>query len=323
MSVDGRRIVYAGRNPKCIAVDDSRHLAYVSNQSGNAVSVIKYPTTTVPPVIQDRNFRWPQAVVFNPSNNLIYVTNYGFWGPEGHGSTWGNTVSIISGEDVINTITVGFGPSAIAYNPSNKLVYVANEYSGTVSAIDSNTHSVRFEVRVSDVDYGPWGITYNPLDNNMYVTNYGDFNFRTPTVAVIRNDMHIHDIYVNSVPCAIAFSPQYKKIYVTINEPPWNKPTSQSIVVIDADPTNGDTYQHVIDTLTFDGLNRPFGIAYNPQDKNMYVTNSGGNTVSVLSDTTLVDTINVGEWPLGIAYHPTEQKMIVANQRSNDVYMIP
>ncbi len=57
---------------------------------------------------------------------------------------------------------------------------------------------------------------------------------------------------------------------------------------------------------TIGGFNKPFPLAYNPIDHNMYVGNAGSNTVSVIdsSTNTIVRTITAGTHPQGIAFNP-------------------
>jgi YVTN family beta-propeller protein len=76
-----------------------------------------------------------------------------------------------SGIDV-NTFPVG-----IAVNPNTKKVYVANEYSNTVSVLDTETDKVQDRINVGVF---PYGIDINPLNNRVYVTNRG-----SNTVSVI------------------------------------------------------------------------------------------------------------------------------------------
>ena len=60
------------------------------------------------------------------------------------------------------------------------------------------------------------------------------------------------------------------------------------------------------------GVN-PFGIAYNPKNNNIYVTNYGSNTVSIINPTTnsVIDTIPTGTNPAGIAYNPSNNHIYV------------
>jgi YVTN family beta-propeller protein len=65
----------------------------------------------------------PYDIVHNPSNNHMYVTNYG-----------SNTVSAIDAtrNSVVATFPTGDFPIGIAYNPNNRHIYVANTGSNSV-----------------------------------------------------------------------------------------------------------------------------------------------------------------------------------------------
>ena len=69
---------------------------------------------------------------------------------------------------VISTVDVGERPSALAFNPSNNNIYVANALSDDVSVIESSSNTVISTVDVGD---GPSALAFNPSNNNIYVTN--------------------------------------------------------------------------------------------------------------------------------------------------------
>jgi YVTN family beta-propeller protein len=78
---------------------------------------------------------FPQALVFNPSNNNIYAANRD-----------SGTVSVIetNNNTVIKSVGVGASPHALVFNSFNNNIYVTNRDSGTVSVIetDNNVMSV-------------------------------------------------------------------------------------------------------------------------------------------------------------------------------------
>ncbi len=78
----------------------------------------------------------------------------------------------------------------------------------------------------------------------------------------------------------------------------------------------------VVATITVG--DRPSGIAYNPDNHNMYVTNGDPNTVSVIdsSNNRVIDNITVGNAPTGIAYNPDNKHMYVTNGEDNTVSVI-
>ncbi|MDN5847507.1 MAG: hypothetical protein L0H53_14680, partial [Candidatus Nitrosocosmicus sp.] len=75
----------------------------------------------------------------------------------------------------------------------------------------------------------------------------------------------------------------------------------------------------VIDTIGI-GSN-PFGVAYNSDNNDIYVTNSGSDTVSVIDGDTnkVTDTIGGGIIPTGIAYNSDNNDIYVTNSGSDTV----
>jgi uncharacterized repeat protein (TIGR01451 family) len=83
----------------------------------------------------------------------------------------------------------------------------------------------------------------------------------------------------------------------------------------------GDNEVSVIDTATklvgatVSGLHGPWGVAVNPNGKNVYVTNLASNNVSVINTKTNTVTaqVPVGNWPYGVAVTPDGTQVYVAN----------
>ncbi len=79
----------------------------------------------------------------------------------------------------------------------------------------------------------------------------------------------------------------------------------------------------VTDTLAVgDG---PYGVAYNPSDNNMYVTNSGDNSVSLITPSNVVENTQIiGRVnPEGLAYNPSNNNMYIANSGDNTISVLP
>ena len=92
----------------------------------------------------------------------------------------------------------------------------------------------------------------------------------------------------------------------------------------------GDNEVSVIDTATklvgatVSGLHGPWGVAVNPNGKNVYVTNLASNNVSVINTKTNTVTaqVPVGNWPYGVAVIPDGTKVYVTNPGDNTVVII-
>jgi YVTN family beta-propeller protein len=204
-----------------------------------------------------------------------------------------------SGIDV-NTFPVG-----IAVNPNTKKVYVANEYSNTVSVLDTETDKVKSTIKVGVF---PYGIDINPLNNRVYVTNRG-----SNTISVIDGSINskLDDITVGKSPVGIAVNPSANWIYVTNLD-------DGTVSVID-----GITNK-VIDTISVGKT--PYGIEVNPLFNKIYVADIINNTVSVIDGKTnkISANISVGKRPTGLEIDLTNgsNKLYVANHDSDSVSVI-
>src|SRR5215204_1467876 len=221
-----------------------------------------------------------------------------------------------SGIDV-NTFPVG-----IAVNPNTKKVYVANEYSNTVSVLDTETDKVKSTIKVGVF---PYGIDINPLNNRVYVTNRG-----SNTVSVIDGSINskldditvsvidgitnrvINTISVGKTPYGIAVNPLFNKIYVA-------DIIKNTVSVIDG-KTNKISANISVGK-------RPTGLEIdltNGSNK-LYVANHDSDSVSVIDTITnsVIDNIpSVGDSPVGMAINPITNKLYISNIGSNTVSVI-
>ena len=288
----------------------------------------------------------PNGIAYDPVHKRIYVTN----------SVIGNGTSLYvidtTTNKVIDTnpntpqiypIKVGNLPFGIAYDPEHKRMYMTNFVdNGTVSVIDTTTNKVidtnpntPDEIDPIKVGTRPFGIAYDPGNEWMYVTNQFENTVSvidTTTNKVIDTNPNTPDeidpIMVGDTPTGIAYDLIHKRMYVTNGGR-----VSVSVIdtttnkVIDTNPNTPDE----IDPIKVGNL--PFGIAYENQNKKIYVTNREDDTVSVIDTTinTVIDTnpntpeidpIKVGDTPTGIAYDPVHKRMYVTNQFNNTVSVI-
>jgi YVTN family beta-propeller protein len=68
----------------------------------------------------------------------------------------------------------------------------------------------------------------------------------------------------------------------------------------------------------------PTGIAFDSANGNLYVTNSGDNTVTAISsqNNNVIGTMAVGKTPRGIAFDPANGNLYVTNFNDNTVSVI-
>jgi YVTN family beta-propeller protein len=219
-----------------------------------------------------------------------------------------NNNNVNGGTDTNSGIDVNTFPIGIAVNPSTNKVYVVNEYSNTVSVIDTDTDTVKSTINLGNF---PYGIDINPLNNRIYITNRG-----SNTVSVLDGsvDTKLDDITVGKSPVGIAVNPSANWIYVTNLD-------DGTVSVIDG-ITND-----VIETVSVGKT--PYGIAVNPLSNQIYVTDIITNTVTVIDGETNEITVKipVGKKPTGLAIDIPDRKgednrLYVANYDSDSVSVI-
>ncbi|MDP2182814.1 MAG: hypothetical protein Q8K99_09655 [Actinomycetota bacterium] len=115
-----------GAAPKSIAVDPATGYAYVSNETGDSVTVIDDTdavAATIP--VGDR----PVGIAVDSANRRVFVANF-----------YSGTVSVIDADTntVTATIPVGTNPYAVAFDASDGKAFVTNYGSANVTVI-SNT----------------------------------------------------------------------------------------------------------------------------------------------------------------------------------------
>lgn len=206
-------IVPVGAFDDALAVDPVTNTVFVTNQNANpgTVSVIDgnscngtdHSGCASQPEATIGVGGGPSGIAVNPVTNTVYVANTGLDNNENPVPN-GNTISVIDGATCrahdlggcspVGTAKVGTAPAAVAVDPTNNSIYVANTYDpnsfvheGTVSVLDGATcdaaHSSGCSVQTPpEVTVGNDAISaaVDPNNHSVYVTNATD-----DTVSVI------------------------------------------------------------------------------------------------------------------------------------------
>ncbi|HEY7079455.1 MAG TPA: beta-propeller fold lactonase family protein [Nitrososphaeraceae archaeon] len=217
---------------------------------------------------------------------------------------------------ITSGIQVDSYPVGIAVNPNTDKIYVANEFSNTVSIIDESTDKVQATIKVGSF---PYGIDVNPLNNRVYVANRG-----SNTVSVIdgSTNLKMADVHVGKSPIDVAVNPSSNLVYVTNIE-------SGTVSVLDG-ITNT-----VSSTIKVGDI--PYAIAVNPVTNITYVTDIGDGSISILQNSkkdsgnsssnngaasTLEKIDGIIIAPAGIAINTSTNKAYVTDYASNTVFVI-
>jgi YVTN family beta-propeller protein len=219
-----------------------------------------------------------------------------------HGTNDNTNLGVIN---INSGIRVNSYPIGVAVNPSTNKIYVANEFSNTVSIIDGSTDKVDATIKVGSF---PYGIDVNPLNNRIYTSNRG-----SGTVSVIdgSTNIQIANTSVGKSPIGVAVNPSTSLIYVINIE-------SNTVSIIDGITNNV--------SMTIKVGNIPYGVAINPVNNKIYVTNIGDNTVSVIDgrNNKVVRTIKIigGITPAGIAINTSTNRTYVTDYTSGSLFII-
>ncbi len=230
---------------------------------------------------------YPSWIAINPSNNLLYVTDYD-----------GSQVSIVdpTKQQIVGTIPVGARPRSIAINPNTNRAYVTNTASGTVSVIDLGSNSVidtiSFPAFSSPV---PWHATVSLAMNRIYVTidqTGGD-------VEVIDGgtDQIVDTLQTGNVPFDVVVNALNNQLYVGVGSP------AAAVDVFD-----GSTDLQIATIVTGQTGEVTDRMALNPQTNRLYASIQLQNNghISVIDTTTnqVITNIPVSGLPDGIAVDP-------------------
>jgi YVTN family beta-propeller protein len=164
--------------PVAVAVDTANNRAVVVNQGDSTLTVIDLGTRTVArtidlgPFIDEDNgdalafvalYRLPSM----PTRTLAAVVNQ-----PSDGLTLGSLLLVdATTGSILDIITVGNTPSAVAINTATNTALVANQEDDTISVINLTSRSVTTTLPVGDQ---PAGIAVDPTTNVALVTSFGD-----------------------------------------------------------------------------------------------------------------------------------------------------
>jgi YVTN family beta-propeller protein len=208
----------------------------------------------------------PSALLFDPSNNYLYVAHQPplFSGLQ--------TVSIINtlNNEAIGSLTVGTNPIGLALDPLNGYIYVANQYSDNVSIIDSVTDTVIGSIYLGQYS-APSAITVDSSNGEIFITVPSTGN--VSIISSTTNDFLKNITVGGTNPTSIIYNPFNRDIYVA------NEGSSLGGNVSIINTTN----YNVIDSLVYG--NGPDGLALNSLSGVVYVSDFISDNLFEVNDT--------------------------------------
>jgi YVTN family beta-propeller protein len=267
-----------------IATASAQPYAYVSNLSGNNVSVVNTANNTITATIAVGAS--PSGLAVTPDGGSVYVTNRG-----------SNTVSVIStaSNSIINSIGVGISPIQLAITPNGAQVYVVDQGANQVTVIDTASKTA---IATINVGSKPNAVAISPDGTRAYVTNlYGG------NVSIIdTNSKTVTGTFpAASGPSGVTVTPN-GHVYV-------GNQYSNSVTVHDA---SGNLLASVA------GFAFPNWVATTPNGSRVFVTNGNGSSISTIdtSSNSIVATLPVGSNPTSVTVSTDGVNAYVANEYS-------
>jgi len=263
--------------PRDIAVDSQRGYAYAT--MANLVRVINANNNFSVQTVDIGE--WTEAIAVMPSTGYVYITL------PGDGVGPGKVVILGTGSTSPPDHFVGVTPKDIAVNPTTGYVYVVNYDSNTVSAF-TGTGADMVTIPVGE---NPYLVTVDATTGYVYVANSND------SLSVIQGTTVQATLPIRAV-SSIAAHPDNGFVYVGSNDlSDLTKPRGEVRIVQGATlsasvtiPMPKDVRRVVVDTNS--------GYAY--------VSCGAGKTgsMSVVSNTTKVETFPIGTTPMDVAVSP-------------------
>lgn len=302
---DEQGYIATANNPQGAALSPDGALLYVTETNADSVKVVNALNNAGITRIGLGVGSTPYGIAVTPDGKRAYVAGAGT-----------NKVYVI---DLVNNvlcsshttvcagftypISVGSFPTGIAITPGiNSKVYVTNQGSGTVSAINTATDTLcttstcspigAYPMLIGSSTSHPYGIAVKPDGSEVYVASYGTNNVYAFNVSADNAPLAIG---VGNGTVGVAITPDGSKVYAA------NYNTASVSVIRTANhsactPATCASFAiYPIPTLQ----NNPYGLAITPDGGQLYVANQGSGTVSIINTATdaVVDTKSPGGSP--------------------------
>ena len=291
--------------------------AYVTNEDGESISVLD---TDKAEVVSTVNVgKRPRGLKLSHDGKELYVAVSGL--PKCPPTTPDEECAKLKrdltadGIAVIDTATLklsrllksGSDPEQFDLSHDGKLLYIANEDTGTLTVANIATGGVDKSVPVGKepegvrvTPDGHWIVVTSEEGNSIYLVDP-----KTYTVA--------RSVSVGKRPRDVAFTPDGKTAYISGE--------FDSSVYTTTLPDAPAAKQ----VLQLRKEARPMGVIYDAPHKRLFVSTGRGGTVAVINvsgEAKLVTEIQVGTRPWGIALSHDGKRLYTANGSSNDVTIV-
>ncbi len=336
--------------PSSLAFDSATDQLYVVLCCGNVelMGEPPYPANTVTVVNGTSNEivtnisvgAYPEAIVDDPDNGLLYVANLG-----------SNNLSVLraASDSNVRTIPLGRAPTGLAFDPSSGDLLVTDSQSNVVVVLDAATDSLvenlTLGLEVYSAAYDPANRTVAVTDPTGYVRLLNDTSYQESSV-------YLTSPAFGSSPTAITYCSEANEMVYSdlqsvhaFNASTYNFFEGQYLAgtpagpdPIACSPTSPDLFVTVgatdqLEVLDLSNLTHlatvmvgtdPSGVVFDPEDGDLYVADSGSDLVTVVSALTdaAVGQIPVGARPDALAFDRFDGDIYVANAGSANLSVI-
>lgn len=254
--------VQAGNHPQAVIVNPFNNLIYVANQLSDSITV----STSDGAVVKTINL--PASGLPGTNSPVGLVANTMLDSP-GYGKVYvacsvADVICVIGTDlTLINTIPVGSRPMAIALNPLNRCLYIANMVSKSVTIINSVNELVTETLPFSD---SPLTLSVNTRNGDIYVS------FLDSEIVYVLNDNNnpaASPLHLQIKPTTAFWSSLQRRIYFASN-------VTAQIGIIE-----GDTYSISPPVNVGHGVS---ALLFNPLNRYLYLANRINDQITILNE---------------------------------------
>lgn len=279
--------------PYYLATDETQDWLYVVNTREDSVTVIQGTEVITTVAVAGRNIK---GVAVTSRGWAYIISGYRKDAPHYTSNTIEGNVTIISGTQVMGTVPLGRTiPTQVVADPLHNDVYVGgmNEEVVVIEDLQIATRiPITADVKVMDV---------NPQTGDIYILDVHGY---------------LHQIQQRQIVATLGVAEEYS--------------VAQNMQV---HPTTGDVYlvntggealvardMQIVAQIPLES--GAFRMDIDPLTGNVYVANYRKDDVSVIYDTEVITTIQVGWYPYGIGVNPTNGWVYVSNTNDSTVTIL-
>jgi len=297
--------VSTGIYPNTLAYDPVHNEVFYGLQTDDLVGLINATTLGIERSV-NIGFE-PLSMAADPVTGNLFVT--------GWNSTGTAFLAILNGTTGVVNTTFSFGanrfpvagPDGLAYDPANETFYIPSIVGGAVGTrgnlTEVNASTFRLVTNIS-LGFNPDGIVYAPSDGDLYLGNQSGANL---TVFDPASGKTTGEVDLPNSPSLLTYGSTHKRIYVGIDG-------NVSVV---------STVSNQV-TTTFPVTRQPDGLAFDPRNGELYISDYVWNNVSVVNTTSfaVAGSILLGALPYNMAYDPANGNLYVADLESSQLIVV-